>query len=99
MEACICADLVACAGVVPPLYQARGYAATYLMLYLATGEAPEEIRNVFRQRSRWTKGHFQVGTGAIALAGGLQWGMPPTRPRYTLAILDVLICDTSMAWV
>jgi cellulose synthase/poly-beta-1,6-N-acetylglucosamine synthase-like glycosyltransferase len=43
----------------PP--QARGYTATYLMLYLATGEAPEEIRNVFRQRSRWTKGHFQVG--------------------------------------
>jgi hypothetical protein len=24
-------------------------------------QAPEEIRNVFRQRSRWTKGHFQVG--------------------------------------
>ncbi|KAL6757888.1 nucleotide-diphospho-sugar transferase [Haematococcus lacustris] len=38
----------------------HGYQATYLMLYLAVGEAPEEIRNVFRQRSRWTKGHFQV---------------------------------------
>jgi hypothetical protein len=38
----------------------RGYRATYLMLYLAEGEAPEEIRNVFRQRSRWNKGHFQV---------------------------------------
>ncbi len=38
----------------------RGYCATYLMLYLAEGEAPEEIRNVFRQRSRWNKGHFQV---------------------------------------
>ncbi|GFH10434.1 uncharacterized protein HaLaN_05744, partial [Haematococcus lacustris] len=37
----------------------HGYQATYLMLYLAVGEAPEEIRNVFRQRSRWTKGHFQ----------------------------------------
>jgi cellulose synthase/poly-beta-1,6-N-acetylglucosamine synthase-like glycosyltransferase len=24
------------------------------------GEAPDEIRNVFRQRSRWTKGHMQV---------------------------------------
>ncbi len=38
----------------------RGYHASYLMLYLAEGEAPEEIRNVFRQRSRWTKGHYQV---------------------------------------
>ncbi len=28
--------------------------------YLAIGEAPEEVRNVFRQRSRWTKGHYQV---------------------------------------
>lgn len=25
------------------------------------GEAPDEIRNVCRQRSRWTKGHMQVG--------------------------------------
>jgi cellulose synthase/poly-beta-1,6-N-acetylglucosamine synthase-like glycosyltransferase len=24
------------------------------------GEAPEELRNVMRQRSRWTKGHMQV---------------------------------------
>ncbi|KAJ9506235.1 hypothetical protein QJQ45_014216, partial [Haematococcus lacustris] len=29
----------------------------HLTAYL---QAPEEIRNVFRQRSRWTKGHFQV---------------------------------------
>lgn len=28
--------------------------------YLAEGEAPEELRNVLRQRSRWTKGHMQV---------------------------------------
>jgi cellulose synthase/poly-beta-1,6-N-acetylglucosamine synthase-like glycosyltransferase len=28
--------------------------------YLAVGEAPEELRNVLRQRSRWTKGHMQV---------------------------------------
>jgi cellulose synthase/poly-beta-1,6-N-acetylglucosamine synthase-like glycosyltransferase len=31
-----------------------------MMSYLAVGEAPIEIRNVFRQRSRWTKGHYQV---------------------------------------
>ncbi|KAL6758967.1 hypothetical protein V8C86DRAFT_3133901, partial [Haematococcus lacustris] len=49
--------------------KSRGYKATYLNDYIAVGElpsvylvmqAPEEIRNVFRQRSRWTKGHFQV---------------------------------------
>lgn len=28
--------------------------------YLAVGEAPTEMRNVMRQRSRWTKGHMQV---------------------------------------
>jgi cellulose synthase/poly-beta-1,6-N-acetylglucosamine synthase-like glycosyltransferase len=28
--------------------------------YLAVGEGPEELRNVLRQRSRWTKGHMQV---------------------------------------
>lgn len=31
---------------------------------LAVGEAPEELRNILRQRSRWCKGHMQVcGTG------------------------------------
>ena len=40
--------------------KARGHRATYLMSYLAEGEAPDEARNVFQQRSRWTKGHYQV---------------------------------------
>jgi endoglucanase len=40
--------------------KSRGYRATYLCQYLAEGEAPEEARNVFQQRSRWTKGHYQV---------------------------------------
>ena len=26
----------------------------------AAGEAPDGIRNCFQQRSRWTKGHFQI---------------------------------------
>jgi cellulose synthase/poly-beta-1,6-N-acetylglucosamine synthase-like glycosyltransferase len=30
------------------------------MQYVAEGEAPEDIRQVFQQRSRWTKGHYQV---------------------------------------
>ncbi len=41
----------------------RGYKATYLMTYLAVGEAPDEARNVFQQRSRWTKGHYQASEG------------------------------------
>jgi cellulose synthase/poly-beta-1,6-N-acetylglucosamine synthase-like glycosyltransferase len=41
-----------------------GYNGSYLAKYLAVGEAPDEIRNVFRQRSRWTKGHMQVGGGS-----------------------------------
>lgn len=40
--------------------KAHGFKGTYLLQYLAMGEAPDEIRNVFRQRSRWTKGHWQV---------------------------------------
>ncbi|KAK9810557.1 hypothetical protein WJX73_000559 [Symbiochloris irregularis] len=32
----------------------------YMCDYLAVGEAPHEIRNCFQQRSRWTKGHFQI---------------------------------------
>lgn len=34
--------------------------AVYLNEYIAKGEAPEEIRNIFRQRSRWCKGQMQV---------------------------------------
>ena len=30
----------------------------YVEEYLAVGEAPEEIRNCFQQRSRWTKVGF-----------------------------------------
>jgi endoglucanase len=38
----------------------RNYRAVYMNEYLAVGEAPEEIRNIFRQRSRWCKGQMQV---------------------------------------
>jgi len=39
---------------------AAGFRGTYLNSYLARGEAPTELRNIFRQRSRWAKGHFQL---------------------------------------
>ncbi|CAL8466081.1 g5617 [Coccomyxa elongata] len=32
----------------------------YVEEYLAVGEAPDEVRNCFQQRSRWCKGHFQI---------------------------------------
>jgi hypothetical protein len=35
--------------------------------YLAVGEAPTEMRNVMRQRSRWTKGHMQVRETSLCL--------------------------------
>jgi cellulose synthase/poly-beta-1,6-N-acetylglucosamine synthase-like glycosyltransferase len=31
-----------------------------LLLLPQEGEAPEEVRAVLQQRSRWAKGHFQV---------------------------------------
>jgi cellulose synthase/poly-beta-1,6-N-acetylglucosamine synthase-like glycosyltransferase len=37
-----------------------GWQCRYVDEYLAIGEAPEEVRNCFQQRSRWAKGHFQV---------------------------------------
>ncbi|KIZ03555.1 hypothetical protein MNEG_4408 [Monoraphidium neglectum] len=42
------------------ILKAKHYKAGYLNEYLAIGEAPEEIRNIFRQRSRWCKGQMQV---------------------------------------
>lgn len=41
----------------------RGWQCRYVDEYLAVGEAPDEVRNCFQQRSRWAKGHFQVFFG------------------------------------
>lgn len=55
----------------------KGYKAGYLNEYLAIGEAPEEIRNIFRQRSRWCKGQMQVlfSTHCPLFDTGLTLGM------------------------
>ena len=37
-----------------------GWHCRYYPGYLAIGEAPHEVRNIFQQRSRWCKGHFQI---------------------------------------
>ena len=61
----------------------RGWQCSYVDEYLAVGEAPEEVRNCFQQRSRWAKGHFQVffgrgrnpafGRGAKGLSLLMRW--------------------------
>ena len=52
--------------------KAAGFKGRYLPEYLAVGEAPDEIRDVMRQRSRWCKGHMQVrGREGLALGLGL----------------------------
>jgi hypothetical protein len=38
----------------------RKWHCRYVEEYLAIGEAPEQVRNCFQQRSRWCKGHFQI---------------------------------------
>ncbi len=40
--------------------RSAGFKGRYLAEYLAVGEAPDELRNLLQQRSRWTKGHMQV---------------------------------------
>ncbi|CAL8470908.1 g10450 [Coccomyxa elongata] len=37
-----------------------GWHCRYVQEYLAIGEAPDQIRNCYQQRSRWCKGHFQI---------------------------------------
>jgi cellulose synthase/poly-beta-1,6-N-acetylglucosamine synthase-like glycosyltransferase len=57
------------------MLKAKGYKAGYLNEYLAIGEAPEEPRNIFRQRSRWCKGQMQVG-------GAQRWSWMCTAPAH-----------------
>ena len=52
------------------MLKAKGYKAGYLNEYLAIGEAPEEPRNIFRQRSRWCKGQMQVGVSGELVPRG-----------------------------
>ena len=37
-----------------------GWECRYVQQYNAIGEAPDEVRQCFQQRSRWCKGHFQT---------------------------------------
>lgn len=50
---------------------------SYVEEYLVVGEAPEQVRNCFQQRSRWCKGHFQIvfGPRNPLLQKELSWPM------------------------
>ena len=80
--------------------KAAGFKGRYLAEYLAVGEAPDEIRNVCRQRSRWTKGHMQV---RVLGRGSLSKGVYQIRLAYveegrTRGIL-VLKSASGKSWV
>ena len=47
----------------------RKWLCRYVEEYLAIGEAPEQVRNCFQQRSRWCKVHFLTITPAA-----VKWG-------------------------
>jgi cellulose synthase/poly-beta-1,6-N-acetylglucosamine synthase-like glycosyltransferase len=49
--------------------KAAGCRGAYMAEYLAVGEAPAELRNILRQRSRWAKGHFQVSGACCGRLG------------------------------
>lgn len=45
----------------------RKWKCRYVEEYLAVGEAPEQVRNCFQQRSRWAKVRFR--SGSMSLSG------------------------------
>jgi cellulose synthase/poly-beta-1,6-N-acetylglucosamine synthase-like glycosyltransferase len=51
-----CALLIRHAG----MQKKWGWQCRYVQQYNAIGEAPDEVRQCFQQRSRWCKGHFQT---------------------------------------
>ena len=56
----------------------------YVQEYLAIGEAPDQIRNCYQQRSRWCK----VGTSLPLLCSGLH--LPNAVPVITTLITALL---------
>ena len=67
----------------------RGHKATYLMEYLSVGEAPEAPRQVFQQRSRWTKGHYQVRGHHREHSISLFLSSPPVLPSRSSSLLQI----------
>jgi hypothetical protein len=80
------------------MLKAKNYKAGYLNEYLAIGEAPEEIRNIFRQRSRWCKGQMQVRQGGLGVGlgeggtGGVASASQHTCDVAVPAIMEQQLC-------
>lgn len=49
-----------------------GWHCRYVQEYLAIGEAPHEVRNMYQQRSRWTKVVLKLACCAVMCLYGLQ---------------------------
>jgi cellulose synthase/poly-beta-1,6-N-acetylglucosamine synthase-like glycosyltransferase len=89
----------------------RGWRCRYHEGCLAVGEAPEEVRNCFQQRSRWAKGHFQVffnrkhnptfGPGAAGLSPLTRFMLGSVMLSYfstMLAIPLLMLVPLIMVW-
>lgn len=57
----------------------------YVEEYLAVGEAPEEVRNCFQQRSRWTKVRVLSSSATLQHKETLSWAESSVRAMATLA--------------
>ncbi|DBB00628.1 TPA: hypothetical protein ACH3X3_002312 [Trebouxia sp. C0006] len=72
-----------------------GWHCRYVQEYLAIGEAPDQIRNCYQQRSRWCKGHFQIAMNkerCPLLQKRLSWGM---RILYMSGVWSYIVGLTS----
>ena len=71
----------------------RKWLCRYVEEYLAIGEAPEQVRNCFQQRSRWCKVHFLTFTPAAV-------SEPDSLPLCPLSLLlcplTPLLCPLSL---
>ena len=62
--------------------------------YLAIGEAPDQVRNCYQQRSRWCKGHFQIifNKEHCPLLQSKLSVRATRRPPYQAAVVSPHIC-------
>ena len=61
----------------------------YVEEYLAVGEAPDEVRNCFQQRSRWTK---------VGCMQQLRFSLPSDCTCSALIILEAACIPATRAW-
>lgn len=57
-----------------------GWQCRYVQEYLAVGEAPDEIRNCFQQRSRWTKVRAKTSSATSVVIVARSGEVPDLAP-------------------